>query len=341
MRTPSLLRTWRRSILSIRWKQALVLSCAALVLALAACGGDDDADDDNTGATPTLVTGTTPQAAYPVDIPRSDGTTLTVEAPPQRIVSLSPAATEIIYALGAEASLVAVDNQADYPEAAANFPTKVDAFEPNVEAIAAADPDLVVVATDIGGLVAALDGLNIPVFYQDIDTDIQSIDDVFTQITHLGSVTGKNAEAEALIADLGERVQAVKGQVEDVDTATSPKIFHELDSTLFTVSENSFIGDLYQTLRAQNIAGDGGGTAFPQMTNEAVVAAAPDVMILADEEFGVTVDSVKARPGWDTIPAVSNNRIIGIDPDIISRPGPRIVDALEQLGVAIYPERFE
>jgi iron complex transport system substrate-binding protein len=77
------------------------------------------------------------------------------------------------------------------------------------------------------------------------------------------------------------------------------------------------------------------------MTQEAVIASAPDVIILADEEFGVTVDSVKARPGWDTIPAVINDRIVGIDPDIISRPGPRIVDALEQVGAAIYPERFE
>jgi iron complex transport system substrate-binding protein len=110
---------------------------------------------------------------------------------------------------------------------------------------------------------------------------------------------------------------------------------------LFTVSEGSFIGDLYRTLRARNIAGDGGGSAYPQMTQEAVIASAPEVIILADEESGVTIDSVKARPGWDVIPAVQNDRIYGIDPDIISRPGPRVIDALEQLGEAIYPERFE
>ena len=287
-------------------KKVLWLTFAVCALAFAAaCGGDDDADNGDAPPfveDPTPIEGIATVAAYPVDIPRSDGKTLTLAAPPQRIVSLSPGATEIIYALGAESSLAAVDNQSDFPQAAADFPTKVDAFEPNIEAIAATQPDLVIVATDIGGLVAALDQLNIPVFYQDIDTDITNIDAVFTQIALLGKVTGKSSEADTLLADLGARVEAVEAGVQGVSNATAPRVFHELDSTLFTVSENSFIGDLYNTLRARNIAGDGGGTAYPQMTQEAVIASAPDIIILADEEFGVSIESVKARPGWDVDP---------------------------------------
>lgn len=326
------------------WKKSLWIAIAAFALGLAACGGDDNGrgdDDPSFTDHPTPIEGLSTIASFPVDIPRSDDKTLTLTAPPQRIVSLSPGATEIIYALGAESALAAVDNNADFPQAAADFPTKLDAFEPNIEAIAATQPDLVIVASDIGGLVAALDQLNIPVFFQDIDTDITNIDDVFTQIVLLGKVTGKSSEAETLLADLEERVQNVRDGVQGLNNATTPKVFHELDSTLFTVSENSFIGDLYKTVRARNIAGDGGGSAYPQMTQEAVIASAPDVIVLADEEFGVSIDSVKTRPGWDTMPAVQNDRIYAIDPDIISRPGPRIVDALEQLAQAIYPERFQ
>ena len=104
--------------------------------------------------------------------------------------------------------------------------------------------------------------------------------------------------------------------------------------------EDTFIGNLYTVLRATNIAGDGGGIAYPQLTQEAIIAANPDVIVLGDEAFGVSIDSVKARPGWDAIAAVQNERIYSIDPDIISRPGPRIVDALEELARKLYPELF-
>jgi iron complex transport system substrate-binding protein len=117
-------------------------------------------------------------------------------------------------------------------------------------------------------------------------------------------------------------------------------VFHELDSTFYSVSEDTFVGDLYRILQMENIAGDGGGIAYPQLTQEAIIAANPRVIVLADEEFGVSIDSVKARPGWDQIDAVQNDRIYSVDPDLISRPGPRIVDALEQLAQQIYPTRF-
>jgi iron complex transport system substrate-binding protein len=315
----------------IRW--LVVLALALFATAAVACNDDDDARPDAGDASPAA------QAGFPLSVERSDGTTLELDAPPQRIVSLSPAATEIIYAIGAEASLVAVDNQADYPEAAANFPTKVDAFEPSVEAIAALNPDLVFVATDIDGIVARLDELNIPVLYSDIDTDVQSVDDVFEQVRLLGRVTGRSEQAEAVVADMETRIAAIEEKLQEIE-GNGPSVYHELDSTFYSVAEQSFIGDVYALLRADNIAGDGGGSPYPQLSQEAIIAADPDVIILADEEFGVTVDSVKARPGWDVITAVRDDRIHGIDPDIISRPGPRIVDAIEQIAQYLYPETF-
>lgn len=322
---------------------ALSLALAALAAACSDDGGGDGSGGDGAQdfEEPTVIQGVSTIAVFPLEVPRSDGTTLVIDAPPQRIVSLSPGATETLFAIGAGDAIIAVDNNADFPQAAANFPEKVDAFEPNLEAIAALEPDLVIVPNNQSGIVEALDGLSIPVLYQDIDTSIRTISDVFVQIALLGRITGHQPEAEALLADLDARVDVIVNGVQGVSQATSPKVYHELDSTFFTVSEESFIGDLYKTLHARNIAGDGGGVAYPQLTQEAIIAANPDVIILADEEFGVTVESVVARPGWDAIAAVAEGNIIGIDPDIISRPGPRIVDALELLAKAIYPTRFD
>jgi iron complex transport system substrate-binding protein len=311
------------------------IAVGALIFA-AACGGGSDGGG---GSTPAPAITEPPIAAFPFEIQRSDGKTLTIEKPVERVVSLSPGATEILYAIGAEAALIAVDNQADYPDAAKNFATKVDAFEPSVEAIAALEPGLVIVASDLGGIVDALDGLNIPVLFIDINTDVTRVEQVLGQISIYGRITGTSEAAARLIATLSARVQTIRDRARQAaDGREAVKVYHELDSTFFSAADQSFIGDLYTILRADNIAGDGGGSPYPQLTQESIIAANPDVIILADEEFGVTVDSVKVRPGWGAIAAVSNGRIHGIDPDIISRPGPRIVDALEELAELLYPE---
>jgi iron complex transport system substrate-binding protein len=132
------------------------------------------------------------------------------------------------------------------------------------------------------------------------------------------------------IDDIQERLAAV-GQ--------GPRLFHEVDNQLYTVAPNSFVGSLYTILKAQNIAA-GAAEAFPQLSQEAIIEADPEVIILADVAAGESAETVKARPGWGSISAVSNNRIYVVDPDIMSRPGPRLVDALETLAKLLYPERF-
>ncbi|HEY7802286.1 MAG TPA: helical backbone metal receptor, partial [Dehalococcoidia bacterium] len=285
------------------------------------------------GASPSV-------AAFPVTLERSDGNSLTLTAAPKRFVSLSPGATEILYALGAQSELAAVDKQSDFPDAAKNFPTKLDAFSPNVEAIAALKPDLVFVTGNEGGLIDALDRLSIPVLFSDLN-EVKTLDDVYGQITLLGKASGKDAEATALVASLKARAKKVTDAVQDVTPAQAPTVYHEVDDTYFTASDGSFIGNLYTLLHAKNIAGDGGGSPYPQLTAEKIIAANPSVVVLADEAFGTTVDSVKQRPGWQTIAAVKNNAIFSIDPDISSRAGPRIINALEQLAKDIYPQRFK
>lgn len=325
---------------STAYRIGTLLLLAALAFAAACGGGGGKPGAKPFNDNPTTIPGVPTVAPFPVQFTRSDGKPLTVAQPPKRIVSLSPGATETLYAIGAEGSLVAVDKNADYPDAAKNFATKVDAYEPNVEAIAALNPDLVIVASNVGGIVGKLDELKIPVLFSDLDTSVKNVDDVFGQIAILGRITGREDMSQPLIDNLANRVKVIRDAVQGLNSTLTPKVYHELDSTYYTVSTDTFIGDLYKILRVQNIAGNGGGQAYPQMTQEAIISANPKVIILADEEFGVSVDSVKARPGWDAIDAVKEGKIFGVDPDIISRPGPRIIDALEQLAKDIYPQRF-
>ncbi len=317
---------------------------AAMLLAAAACGSSSTKNPAYTSATATPAAATSPTtvaAAFPLTVQRSDGKALTLAAAPKHIVSLSPAATEIIYALGAQASLAAVDKNADYPDGAKTFATKVDAYEPNVESITGIAPDLVIVSSDSNGIVAKLDGLKIPVLFEDIDKSVKTVDDVMGQITLLGKITGTSDKASALVTTLNARIKKVKDGLADLPATPAMKVYHELDSTFYSASTDTFIGDVYKILHLRNIAGTGSGVAYPQLTQEAIIAANPNVIVLADEEFGVTVDSVKSRPGWSAIDAVKTGKIVGLNASIVSRPGPRIVDAMETLARAIYPERFK
>jgi iron complex transport system substrate-binding protein len=316
----------------------------ALVLiagAIAACGGDDDTSGREFSDDPTPIQGVSTTEAFPVRFIRSDTKELVVNEPVKRIVSLSPGATEILYAIGAQDTIAAVDNNANFPPEVASLSGRVDAYEPNVESIAGFEPDLVIVANNIDGIVEALDRLNIPVLYIDLDTDVKSIDDVFGQIGLLGRITGHEDASDQLLANLAARVNEVKNKMQSIASQDAPRVYHELDAELYSAAEGTFIGSLYGILKAHNIAGDGGGIAYPQLTQEAIIQANPDVIVLADEAFGVSVDSVKTRPGWNAISAVEDDRVYAINPDIISRPGPRIVDALEELAHDLYPKVFE
>lgn len=310
-----------------------VVLAAILLVGVSSCGGGNEGK-----RTPTVDP--TTSAFQPLSIRRTDGRQLSIETPPKRIISLSPGATEIIFSLGAEEALVAVDKYSNYPGAAERFPEKIDGYEPNIEGIAALQPDLVIVAADNSGIVAALDRLGIPVLFEDLDTDVRTIGAVFDQVVLLGKITDQASNAASLMAALQARVRRVEDKVATVTGDGAPRVYHEIDSTFYTVSNGSFVGDLYNTLRASNIADDGAGVQYPQMTQEAIIAANPQVIVLADEAAGVTADSVKARPGWSSMDAVKDGRVFVINPDIASRPGPRIVDALEMLAKVIYPDRF-
>jgi iron complex transport system substrate-binding protein len=193
----------------------------------------------------------------------------------------------------------------------------------------------VLVYFDPGNLVDGLERAGLTVMFLDPPS---SVDGVLEQIRLLGRATGHPQEAEELVATMQQGIADVQERLAAVEQG--PRLFHELDDQLFTVAPNSFVGDLYTILKAQNIAA-GTGQAYPRLSQEAIIEADPEVIILADTAGGESVETVKARPGWGNISAVKNDRIYVIDPDIVSRPGPRLVEALDTLAQALYPERFE
>jgi iron complex transport system substrate-binding protein len=322
---------------------ALVL---ALTLAAAACGDDtdeaesgsdssaaesddgstdaDSTDDDSTASTAESEDDNTADDAdddgttagdFPVTI-ESDGGTWTLEAAPERIVSLSPMATEILFAIGAGEQIVAVDEFSNYPPEAPT--TDLSGFDPNIEAITGYEPDLVVVVNDANDLIAGLTELDIPVLVSPAPTDIEQ---GYDEMAALGLATGHVDETAAAVATMRSEMEAAFAEAPEV----AVRVYHELDETFFSASSNGFVGAVYAEMGAENIAdeADPDGTGFPQLTEEYIVEADPQVIVITDQ-VSYTADDVAARPGWDQISAVAAGNIVVVDADVASRWGPRL-----------------
>ena len=290
-----------------------VVVAAATAVALTACGG-----------TSSTAASTPAGARFPVTITEVNGATVTITLQPHRIVSLSPTATEMLFAVGAGSQVVAVDDQSNYPSDAPM--TKLSGFTPNIEAIAAYTPDLVVASDDTGGLVHGVGALHIPVL---IEPAAKNLDDSYRQIDQLGAATGHVAEA----ATLEKKMRSdLAGIVASLPKGARPlKVYHELDDTYYSATSATFIGQVYALLGLKNIAD--GATAvspdYPQLSAEYIVASSPDLIVLADTKCcHQGLSSVAARPGWSSIAAVKSGQVIGVDDDIASRWGPRVVDFL-------------
>jgi len=271
----------------------------------------------------------------PISIIDDAGRAVVLEALPERIVSTAPSTTDLAFAAGLGDKVVAIDSYSNYPPEAAGLPTIGTYMEPDLESIVGSDPDLVL-ATNVhlASLVPALEGQDVPV----VVLDAPGIEAVLANLTTLGALTDDPAAAEAVIADLQARVEAVEAQVAGLEPV---RVFYELDPTLFTAGPGTFIDDIITRAGGANIAA-GSETQYPQLSPEDVITADPEVILLADQRVpGVDPESVAARPGWDTISAVTSGRIVPFDPDIASRPGPRVVDALEVIADLLHPAAEE
>jgi cobalamin transport system substrate-binding protein len=275
----------------------------AAVVLLTACGDDNQAAGDASSTLP----------------------------PPSKIVSLSPTATEMLFAIGAGGQVLAVDDQSNYPAEALQKPHDLSGFQPNVEAIAALDPDLVVIGDDFTGLTPQLEALGLTVWSGPAAT---SFDDVYSQIEHLGAVTGHVGEAAELVLKMQTDVDAV------LEAAPKPSrpltYYHEIDNTYYSITENTFIGQVYSLFGLRSVADlQQVSSDYPQLSAEAIISANPDLIFLADGDFGESPETVAARPGWEALKAVTNGNVVVVDADISSRWGPRIVDYITAVSAAM------
>lgn len=249
---------------------------------------------------------------------------------PQKIVSLSPSATEMLFAIGAGPQVVAVDEYSNYP---ASVPqTELSGFTPNAEAIAAKNPDLVVLSDDIKGIVGQLGTLKIKTH---LTPAAKTVDDTYRQIKELGEVTGHAGEADALTKKMKDELASL---VKDLPKRDKPlTYFYELDPALYTATSKTFIGSLFTAAGLVNVAdaADSSGTGYPQLTTEALIKANPDLIFLADTVMGQTPDKVKARAGWAPVTAVAKGQVHALDSDIASRWGPRVVDLMRSIVGAV------
>jgi iron complex transport system substrate-binding protein len=240
---------------------------------------------------------------------------------PHRIISLSPTATEDLFAIGAGKQVVAVDNQSDYPARAPR--TTLSGVTPNVEAIANYHPDVVVISYDPGNFATQLKQLGIKVVSVAAATNLKQ---AYDEILRLGRITGHHRGAKAVVHSMRTRLAAIVRSVPA--SRRHLRVYHELDETYYSVTSNTFIGSVYKLFGFRDIADAAGGASggYPQLSGEYIIAKNPQIIVLADTKCcQQSYATVSSRPGWSTVSAVQHHRVVDANDDVASRWGPRIV----------------
>lgn len=299
---------------------ALALAFALIAGALAGCGG---------GKKPAAEA--PPSASFPVTVTDDAGRKVTISTRPERIVSLAPANTEIVAALGGLDRLVGVTTYCDYPAEVADIAKVGDFIQPNLEAIAAARPDLVLVTTGVQAeIISQLEELGAVV----VAIDPQSLNDVFDSIATVGAVIGEpQAAAETVdsmrvqLDDIGERVENAPVRC-FIEIAQDP---------LFTAGSGTLLNDLIEHAGGENVVTEAGYVAY---SVEQLVKADPEVY-LATRGSMSSPDDIQGRPGYASLAAVSAGRVYVLDDNLVSRPGPRVVEGVRQIAEALHPDVFK
>jgi iron complex transport system substrate-binding protein len=269
------------------------------------------------------------------------GRTVTLEAPAQKIVSLAPSNTEILFSLGAGAQVIGRDDFSNYPAEAMDIASVGGSMgDYNLEEITRLQPDLVLAAEiNTPELVNALENLGLTVYYL---ANPEEIEGIYTNLEIVGQLTGREAEAAALNASLAARVARVDAALEKV--SEQPVVFYELDGTdpakPWTAGPGTFLDYLVERAKGKNVGAALTGD-WAQISQEELLVQDPEIILLGDAAYGITAEMVSERPGWNQIRAVSEGRVFPFDDDLVSRPGARMVDGLEQMVLIFHPQLAE
>lgn len=298
------------------WSFRSLAAVVGLAAACAACGSASSTPP----APPPPASSVAAKPAFPVTLTASNGA-VRIASRPAHIVSLSPTATEMLFAIGAGPQVVAVDSDSDYPASAPK--TSLSGFQPNVEAIAGYSPDLVVASNDPGGLAKSLNALKIPVL---LEPAAGKLADTYAQLEQLGTATGHAAQAATVVSRMRSQIASIVASVPKPTSRLS--VYDELDNTYYSVTSSTFVGSVFKTFGLRNIADKAkdAGSGYPQLSSEYIVAADPDLIFLSDTICcHQSAATVAARPGWSHIAAVTHHQVVRVNDDIASRWGSRIV----------------
>lgn len=292
--------------------------------------------------TTLLLTACGSSAPTPGNLTFTDGLgrEITLAGPAQRIISMAPSNTEILFAIGAGSQVVGRDALSDFPEQAKPVTDIGSTFAAlNTELIVSLEPDLILAAEiNTPEQVKQLEDLGLTVYYLNNPITLEGL---YTNLETVAQLTGREPEAATLVEALKARVAAVDEKIAPLSSRFS--VFYELDATdpakPYTAGKGTFITQLIERAGGYNIAADLEG--YPQLSLEQVVAADPAFIILGDARYGVTPESIAQRPGWENLSAVRNGNVVPFNDDLVSRPGPRLVDALEELAKLLHPGLFE
>lgn len=318
------------------WK--IGLSAFLALGILAACGEQSKNDKEVASQTQEQQVTKQQQATFPVTITDATGKDIVLEAPPERIISLIPSNTEILFGLGLNDKIVGVNDNDDYPPEVADK-EKVGSTEFNIEQIIALQPDIVFAhesgMASLGGAMDQLEAAGVKVF---VVTNASDFNDIYTTIEQLGRATGKLPEAQKTIANMKAKVEEVQAKLQDVKPK---KVFVEIsdEPEIYTPGKNTFMQEMLDMIHTENIAADTDG--WFKIDAEQIITKNPDVIVVTYNYVPDIVTKIPQRAGFETITAVKNKAIVQVDENMTSRQGPRLADGLEELAKAIYPEAFE
>lgn len=276
--------------------------------------------------------------AFPITLTDQMGREVTIEKLPERIISLAPSNTEILFTLGLEDRIVGVTDFCDYPEAAKSK-EKIGGFsEPNIEKIISLQPDLILATSMHQKAVEELEKLNVP----SVVLDPKDFEDVFTSIEIIGKATGVDDKAAAVVGDLKARVKDIDDKVAKLTADERPKVYYEIwPSPITTAGPGTFVNDIIQRAGGENIAKDA-KKAYPQYSQEMIVAKNPDIIIFSHHgSSNQSAEDILNRQGWESIEAIKNNKVFYLEENLVQRATPRLVDGLEQLAEMMHPELFK
>lgn len=318
------------------WK--LGLSAFLAMGILVACG--QEPKDDSTASEQQEQQGTNQleEVTFPLTMTDATGKEIVLEAPPERIISLIPSNTEILFGLGLNDKIVGVNDYDDYPPEVADK-EKVGSMEFNIEQIIALQPDIVFAhesgIASLGGAKDQLEAAGVKVF---VVTNARDFNETYTTIEQLGRATGKLPEAEKIIANMKVKVEEIEAKLQDVQPK---KVFVETsdEPEIYTPGKDTFMQEMLEMIHAENIAADTDG--WFKIDAEQIITKNPDVIVVTYNYVPDILTKIPQRAGFDTITAVKNKAIVQVDENITSRQGPRLADGLEELAKAIYPEAFE